>query len=145
MREGESERTANPVQTTAIFGVKKGACENGVRLTIPGIQRRFFRRVSGAFDGGGGETRAGSNPAFGTIAILKGNLASRQVPFFRIWAPRPTARLVLLPPRYIFLPTAAPPKPWSESLVTRSRRSSYRPTPSPPRRSRRLWSMRTRG
>ena len=28
-----------------------------------------------------------ANPAFGTIAILKGNLASRQVPFFREIAP----------------------------------------------------------
>ena len=33
--------------------------------------------------GGGGETRGGSSPPFGTISILKGNLASRQVPFFR--------------------------------------------------------------
>src|SRR5665811_2362726 len=31
----------------------------------------------------GGETRGGSNPPFGTIAILKGNLAFRRSPFFR--------------------------------------------------------------
>src|SRR4030066_221770 len=35
----------------------------------------------------GGETRGGSSPPFGTIAITKGNLASRQVPFFRILGP----------------------------------------------------------
>ena len=32
--------------------------------------------------GGGGETRAGSNPPFGTIAILKGISAFRRSPFF---------------------------------------------------------------
>lgn len=34
------------------------------------------------FKGVRGETRGGSNPAFGTIVILKGNLAQRQIPFF---------------------------------------------------------------
>jgi len=44
-------------------------------MTGPSVPSFFQKR-------GGGETRGGSSPPFGTIAKPKGNLAYRQVPFF---------------------------------------------------------------
>jgi len=40
----------------------------GKEARAPPVRQRFFER-------GGGETRGSSNPAFGTIEILKGNPA----------------------------------------------------------------------
>jgi hypothetical protein len=51
-------------------------------LNVPAQRRAVMASIRGK-DTRPEKTRAGSNPAFGTIAILKGNLASRQVPFFR--------------------------------------------------------------
>jgi hypothetical protein len=46
-----------------------------------------FHRVPDNDHRGGGETRGGSSPPFGTIAILKGISASRRSPFFqKKWA-----------------------------------------------------------
>jgi len=56
-------------------------------LESPPETLQFTKAYFADNPGGGGETRAASNPAFGTNPILKGNLASRQVPFFREISP----------------------------------------------------------
>ena len=77
---------------------EKHVCREGKVLALwprrPWASRCFhsgklilsFHRVPDNDHGGGGETRGGSSPPFGTISINKENLAYSQVPFLYLLA-----------------------------------------------------------